>query len=129
MNLLLDTHVFLWAVGDPSRLPRRVSAAVTSRQNLLYVSMATVLELGIHVSTERLRLDGPLLPFFNRQMRMWGAHLLDITIEHAVAISVLPVHHRDPFDRLLVAQAQAEDLVLVSGDETIAKYAVSILWD
>ena len=120
MNLLLDTNVLLWWLADTDRLPEEVAGAIGDERNDIAVSVATIWEISIKKSLGRLTIDGDL-----------GEHLegqsfreLPITGRHAAEVENLPMHHRDPFDRMLVAQARCEGLTLVTGDRQIAKYAV-----
>ena len=121
MSLLLDTHIVLrWLTDDPTladeikdRLDREVD---------VYISSATVWEVAIKQALGKL---GP--PDLPEQIRNSGFRLLDITAEHGIAAGRLPMHHRDPFDRMLVAQAQLEGLTLVSRDAHVQKYDVDVL--
>lgn len=123
MRLLLDTNAFLWALDDTSRLTEATRSLLANEQNDLFVSMASLWEIGIKVGLGKLtpRLDWEVyLP------RM-GATLLPIQMEHAREVSRLPQLHRDPFDRMLVAQARVENLILVTGDKHLAEYDIAVL--
>lgn len=124
MNLLLDTHVFLWAVDNDPQLSPAARAAITDGNNLVFVSAATAWEIAIKKATGKLTLpQGNYLD----ELRVHRFTPLDITTEHALAVEHLPHHHKDPFDRLLVAQAQIEKLVLVTADNRIKQYAIQII--
>ena len=125
MRLLLDTHMFIWATSDPGRIAARTHQAVTAPENTVFVSAASVWEIAIKRGLGRL--DFPLEELDAVLARAGFAHLL-IDAGHAIAAGGLPRHHADPFDRMLIAQAQADTLTLVTKDAEIAKYDVAILW-
>lgn len=128
MRLLLDTHVFLyWVLGDP-RLSPLAEASIKDSGTQVYLSAASVWEMAIKLSLGRLRLEGDLLGFVEGELRQNGFQALPVTYRHASRVATLPPLHRDPFDRLLVAQALEENLTLVSGDAEIARYPVELLW-
>ena len=121
MNLLLDTHLILWAAGDPSRLSGEASALLLEPANTLYYSAASLWEVAIKRSLGR--------PDFQADpRRLWrllplnGYRELPVTGEHAIAVETLPRLHKDPFDRLLFAQARLEGMVLLSNDGRLAEY-------
>jgi PIN domain nuclease of toxin-antitoxin system len=127
MNLLLDSHVLIWSIAADSRLPAHISRAIEDSSNALFVSTASLWELSIKLAQGRLRLAKGLdsvLEFLER----WNIQLLPITLQNIRATAALPFHHGDPFDRMLVAQADIEHLRLVSGDEKMRLYSVDILW-
>ena len=122
-DLLLDTHVVLWASADPARLGPETTAALLDEHNALVISAISVAEIAIKRSigklTMSLRIDDLVAPL--------GAGELPLTSSHAQAVERLPLLHRDPFDRLLAAQATVEDLVLVTADERLLAYPVTTL--
>lgn len=123
MRLLLDTHVLLWWLAEPERLSARGREVLEDGGNVVFVSAATVWEAGIK---ERLgKLDGAR--HLAEQVRVQKMTELPISFEHAAAAAALPPHHRDPFDRMLVAQAQCESLTFVTRDERAALYGVALL--
>jgi PIN domain nuclease of toxin-antitoxin system len=124
VKLLLDTHVALWSIIDSPRLPRRIRVLIEDPANEIIVSAASIWEIGIK---HALRRGGSNpLPFSAHQSMAFflqaGYELLSVTPEHGAAVETLPLHHGDPFDRLLVAQAMTEPLRLVSHDPAIARY-------
>jgi PIN domain nuclease of toxin-antitoxin system len=129
VKLLLDTHAFIWLDGDPSRLPPRVRAACTDPTNELYLSLASIWEIQIKSQLGRLTLRGELFSILNGQQQTNNLRLLPIELADILGLAALPMHHRDPFDRLIVSQAQRGALELVTHDPEIAKYPVTILWD
>lgn len=122
MKLLLDTHLLLWAAGSPDRLPEVARSLFEDPGNELLFSAASLWEIAIKRGLGRsdFQLDARVL---RRGLLDNGYYELPITSEHAVAIDTLPPIHRDPFDRILVAQALVEGITLVTADETVAKYA------
>ena len=128
MRLLLDTHTFLWWVAASGELSRRAKSAVGSARNECFVSVASGWEIAIKVSLGKLRIDGALDRFLPEQLAANGFRALAIDLKHAARVATLPFHHRDPFDRLLVAQALEEDLAMVTADPVVVKYGVKRVW-
>jgi PIN domain nuclease of toxin-antitoxin system len=123
MRLLLDTHTFLWWLENSPRLPRRFHAAVAEPANHVFVSAVTVWEIAIKRRTGRIVFSGGIA----EEIRSQGFQPLPIAIQHAEAVEQLPIFHRDPFDRMLVAQAMAEEMILLTVDAQIIKYAPNLL--
>ena len=123
MRLLLDTHVLLWWLGDQERLSERAAKAIAEGRSDVIVSAATLWELSIKQSTGKLFIQGEL----REHLRMQAFVELSIHSNHAYAVRDLPLHHRDPFDRLLVAQALCEGLTLVTADRQLSAYGLDIL--
>ncbi|MDQ2898685.1 MAG: type II toxin-antitoxin system VapC family toxin [Acidobacteriota bacterium] len=121
MKLLLDTHLLLWAAGQPDRLPDAARALLNDLENHLLFSAASLWEIAIKrgLGREDFRVEPRLL---RRGLLDNGYHELAITSEHAVAIDTLPPIHKDPFDRILVAQALAEGITLLTIDPQVARY-------
>ncbi len=128
MKLLLDTHAFLWWIGDDARLSAPAREAIADPGNEVSFSVASAWELAIKSSLGRFDPEGNLGSFLGEQVRHNSFRVLPVSLAHAVEVSSLPGHHRDPFDRLLVAQALVEKLILVSRDPQLRKYAAPILW-
>lgn len=128
MRALLDTHAFLWWIGDDPRLSSRVSAIIKDGENRLFLSAASGWEIAIKARLGRLTLPEPLKTFLPEQMALNAVESLPIKMSHALHVYTLPDHHRDPFDRLLVAQAQLENLPILSADPQISLYAVRTVW-
>ena len=128
MKLLLDTHTFLWLVeGSPSLSPAAL-AALTDPLNELNLSVASVWELAIKIGNKKLALTDPLHTFVSKWTVTYQLGLLPIDTPHVLAVVGLPDHHRDPFDRILIAQARVEGMTLLSADAKFAAYPVPILW-
>lgn len=121
MNLLLDTHLLLWAAGEPERLSRDAVELINHPENKLYFSAVSIWEVVIKRALDRtdFRVDPALL---RRGLVEHDYAELPITSTHAMAVSHLPSIHRDPFDRLLVAQAETEGLLLLTVDERVGRY-------
>ncbi|WP_038055083.1 type II toxin-antitoxin system VapC family toxin [Thermus amyloliquefaciens] len=117
MNLLLDSHILLWWLSDDERLTRKARRLI-QKADRVFVSAATTWELAVKASLGKLRMPEGLLEVVEEE----GFTHLPITPEHAMAVLSLPWHHRDPFDRMLVAQAMVEGLRLVSADEGLLPY-------
>lgn len=128
MRLLLDTHVFLWWVTDAPELSAKARKVIADEANACYLSLASCWEMAIKASLGKLRLAGALDRFIPEQLAANGFSLLNIDFRHTARIEALPFHHRDPFDRLLVAQAQVEKLTLVSADAVLSEYGVKRIW-
>jgi PIN domain nuclease of toxin-antitoxin system len=120
MRLLLDTHAFLWWDSNDARLPESLQSAIALSGNQVFVSAVTVWEIAIKRASGKLIYGRPV----GRAIEEHGFLPIPITVEHAEWAGGLPQLHRDPFDRLLVAQAQLEGLVLVTVDEQILRYQV-----
>ena len=128
MRLLLDSHVFLWAIQSPEELSETALAALQDTSNDLYVSLATLWELQIKSDLGKLILSKLLPQMISEEVEAGRMSVLPIMPDHIYALSSLPHHHRDPFDRLLIAQAQVEGATLVTKDHLIALYSLSTLW-
>jgi PIN domain nuclease of toxin-antitoxin system len=129
MKLLLDTHAFIWWYNDPDQLPEAVLLACQDTNNTIFLSVASAWEMQIKTQLGKLRLDKPLHEIIRRQRERNQLQVIPISLAVVLALDTLPLHHRDPFDRLLIAQAQLDQLWLVSSDREIEKYAVSIFWE
>lgn len=128
MRVLLDTHALVWALGEPHRLSSRARAAITDPSTVVFVSLTSAWELAILQSLDRVRLTVPLGTLFTEGFAALRFHLLPIRLPHIARVADLPRHHRDPFDRLLVATALAERLTVVSTDRAFARYGVPVVW-
>lgn len=127
MKLLLDTYVVLWALGDPGRLADESRSLIADAATDLAVSTATVWEVAIKAALGKLRLPGPVSRWFLPAVAELGARWLDVTAAHAAAVQDLPPHHRDPFDRVLIAQAAADGWTIVTADDAFGAYGVPLL--
>ena len=128
MRVLLDTHAFLWAAADAPELGRRARKRYLDPETDLLLSVASVWEMAIKTGLGKLRLTVPLDELVERGIEGQGIALLPIALEHALAVRALPFHHRDPFDRLLAAQALAEGVPILSADCVFERYGVERIW-
>lgn len=128
MKVLLDTHAFLWWIADDQRLSVRAREIIGDGNNELFLSAATGREIIIKVQIGRLKLPDEPQHYIVEQMRINAIDHLPIHIKHALHIWMPPHHHRGPFDRLLVAQAQLEGLPILSADSQLEKYPVEVIW-
>jgi PIN domain nuclease of toxin-antitoxin system len=128
VKLLLDTHALLWAIDEPVKLSADAAANLHDPTNDLMVSAATVWEVAIKFGIKKLVLPQPYGVWMNQAIVDLKARLLAITVAYAECQSSLPDHHRDPFDRLLIAQALVEAVPIVSADTALDPYGVNRLW-
>jgi PIN domain nuclease of toxin-antitoxin system len=126
VKLLLDTHAFLWFMAGDARLSRRARRAIEENDGW-WLSAASVWELAIKSSLGRLTLPAPALEYLSDKVQR-GLRVLAVEWPHAAAVERLPFHHRDPFDRLIVAQAHADSLSIVTKDAIFKKYGVHVIW-
>ena len=128
MRALLDTHAFLWWITGDERLSDRVSQLIADGRNEMFVSAASIWEIAIKGRLGRLSISGDPAKFIGGQIVENSFRGLPIVAGHALRVWELPDHHRDPFDRMLVAQAQVEGLALVSRDPQVSKYDIEVVW-
>lgn len=128
MKVLLDTHTFLWWITDDAKLSLRAREVIGDGENEIFVSAAAGWEIAIKSQIGRLELPDEPERFVLEQLKTNGMKSLPIEMKHALHVSTLPIYHQDPFDRILIAQAQVEDLPVLSADPEIGKYEVTIIW-
>ncbi len=128
MKALLDTHAFLWWVTNAPQLSSTVKSILSDRNNQIFFSAASGWEMAIKAQLKKLEL--PELPevYITQQLEMNSFQVLPINLRHTLQTYYLPNHHKDPFDRILVAQSQVEELPLLTLDAKIAQYGVSVIW-
>ena len=127
MNGLIDTHNFIWSDLNPDLLSPTVRAFIEDIDNQLFLSIASVWEMQIKVQNGKLTLQYPLPEMIRIQQEINGIQVLPISLAHVYALEKLPLHHRDPFDRIMIAQARAESLTILSADEIFSQYPVQLL--
>ncbi len=128
MRLLLDTHVLLWWHDQPARLTETAYDAINDLDNDVFLSVVNGWEIQIKAQLGKLTLSKPLRVLLQEEQATNGFRLLPVTMDHVYALDSFPLHHRDPFDRLLIAQAHQEGLTLVTHDPKPSAYSVSLLW-
>jgi PIN domain nuclease of toxin-antitoxin system len=128
LKLLLDTQCLLWWFTEPEKLNSVAIEQIISEDNELFFSVASTWEIAIKVGIGKLPLSEPVETYVASRMRLLGAKQLDIVFRHACTVATLPLFHRDPFDRILISQAQIEHMTLVTADEILTQYAVDLLW-
>ena len=128
MRLLLDTHAFLWFILDHPRLSKVARNHIAEPDNIVLVSPVTYWEIAIKISLGKYALPEPYSDFMERELESNNFQVLAIEPRHTAVLIDLPFHHRDPFDRLLIAQAQAEDIPLISIDKALDAYPVERVW-
>ena len=129
MNFLLDTSSFLWFVHDDRRLSASAADLIESSSNEIYLSLASIWEIAIKVNLRRgLALRRPFPEFIDYQLNSNRFELLEIKVAHLKRVSDLPLHHRDPFDRLLIAQSQVENIPVITSDAAFESYDIQRVW-
>lgn len=128
MNILLDTQAFLWLISDDPQLSKKAKKLFLDQDNAFFLSVASMWEIAIKVSLGKMTLHQPIDKFIPTQLQENLIKQLTIDFKHIVTTTKLPFHHRDPFDRLIIAQAMSENLLLLSCDKTFDKYDVERAW-
>jgi PIN domain nuclease of toxin-antitoxin system len=126
MNVLLDTHTLLWALTDESKLSERVRKLLPKAET--WFSVASLWEIVIKAQIGKRPLPRPTGPFVISKLALNGVQILQVTPDHVLRIESLPDYHRDPFDRMLIAQSLEEKLPLVTADRVFARYPVQVIW-
>ncbi len=128
MRLLLDSHTLFWWLRHKTRLSQRALSVIESENNKVFVSIATAWEMAIKAGSGKWPDTKPLLDVFEREMELSDFNILEIKVPHVCLAGLMPSPHRDPFDRLLAAQAAIEGLTLVSSDAKMANLGAEVLW-
>lgn len=128
LRVLLDTHAFLWWVSDEKPLPRKAAKLISDEGNIIFVSHATVWEMAIKTAIGKLTLPEAVGTFVQKQCKLNRFQLLPISLDAISMIETLPLHHNDPFDRLLVAQCLDMKIPIISADAVLTKYRVTRIW-
>ena len=127
MNLLFDTHIFIWWDSAPARLSPQVLGLCQDPAHRLWLSVASVWEMQIKYQLGKLQLQQELAAIVARQQQVNRITRLPVDLAHVLALEQLPVHHKDPFDRMLIAQARVENLTLLSVDPIFRAYGINVL--
>jgi PIN domain nuclease of toxin-antitoxin system len=128
MRALLDTHAFLWWILDDERMSARARSTIEDMRNELLLSAASGFEISVKASLGKLELPADPVRFVTEQLGINRIGTLPVSMSHALAVSVLPMHHRDPFDRLIIAQARVEGLPVITTDGQLGRYDIEIIW-
>jgi PIN domain nuclease of toxin-antitoxin system len=128
VRFVLDTHTFLWFIMGNEQLPQPTRAVIANMDHEIYLSIASLWEIAIKVSLGKLTLHKPFAELIPEQLRINELQILPINLNDLISVTQLPFIHRDPFDRLLIAQTIVNDLVLITKDETLSQYAVRAVW-
>jgi PIN domain nuclease of toxin-antitoxin system len=126
MRVLIDTHVFLWGLTEEARLSQEVRRLLPVAD--VWMSVASIWEIITKVQVGKLTLPSPVGPFLTAKLAFNGVSVLPITLDHVLKIESLELHHRDPFDRVLIAQSIEEKLPLVTADPHFERYPVEVIW-
>ncbi len=128
MKVLLDTHTFIWLDNDPERLSAKVARVCADPSNTILLSIAGIWEMQIKLQLGKLTLPAPLADIVANQLKNNQIELLPVQLAHVLQLANLPLRHKDPFDRLLIAQALVEDATMLSNDPLIKQYSVPVIW-
>ncbi|HEC13671.1 MAG TPA: type II toxin-antitoxin system VapC family toxin [Acidiferrobacteraceae bacterium] len=128
MDLLVDTHTLIWMSSQTNRLSSKANSLLEDANNTVYASILSSWELGIKISLGKLDLGKNWMQKLQGFMRANAISSLPLRPEHCTVLAVLPFHHRDPFDRMLIAQAQTENLILISKDRRLRDYEIEVIW-
>jgi PIN domain nuclease of toxin-antitoxin system len=128
MKLLLDTHTFIWFITDNPQLSSSAKVLIEDELNEKFLSLASIWEMAVKCSIGKLRFDLPFQSFIEQQLAQNSLDLMKIEVSHLSTVATLPLHHRDPFDRLLIAQAIVEQMPIVGVDQVFDSYGIERLW-
>ncbi len=128
MKVLIDTHVFLWSIVSPTKLSSRARSTIQSGDNHVLLSAASLWEIAIKEQVGRLSLPDPPDRYLRRRIAESDIEMLSISAEHALRLFSLPLHHKDPFDRIIVAQSQEENIAVVTADAVMKHYEIEVIW-
>ncbi len=128
MKLLFDTHTFIWWDSQPNNLSQTALTLLQDRSNILLLSVISIWEMQIKLQLGKLTLSRSLLEIIENQQKTNQIEVLTVKLTHVLALDSLPIVHKDPFDRLLIAQANLENAALVSCDPIVAQYPVNVIW-
>ncbi len=128
MRFLLDTHAFLWFILDDLKLSSQADCLISNSNNEVVISPASYWEIAIKISMGKYSLPEPYAVFMEREIALNNFLILPIEPKHTALLTILPFYHKDPFDRLLVAQALVEDLSVISADMVLDQYGIKRIW-
>lgn len=128
MKYLLDTHVLLWIANDDSQLSKKTKNIFLNEKNDIFLSTASIWEMAIKISLRKLNVNEPLKNFIKTKVIGNKIKIINISVEHLFVLESLPFHHRDPFDRLIIAQSIIEKIPVLSKDTMFKKYDINLIW-
>jgi PIN domain nuclease of toxin-antitoxin system len=128
MNLLLDTHTFVWWRDDSDKLSKTAYDAISAQENEVFLSVVVAWELQIKIALNKFELKWSLEKAIEVEQLENGFQILPVELAHALYLENMPLHHKDPFDRLLISQAIVEDFTLISSDRRFGDYGVNLIW-
>lgn len=130
MTILLDTHTFLWFIDDSPKLSQTAKTLIENSENDRILSIASLWEMAIKLSLNKLELDtdDDFETFISSQLRINDINILPIQLRHLQSLSQLPFYHRDPFDRIMIAQSQVEQIAFISADQQFDAYGIQQIW-
>jgi PIN domain nuclease of toxin-antitoxin system len=128
VKLLLDTHAFLWFIAGNTKLNQKCRALIEDEDNEKAVSIASILEIAIKTSLGKLSLECPFADIIPQQLHQNDFKLHPLTLAHTIRLAELPYHHRDPFDRMIIAQSLDDGLFVISNDEAFDAYGIKRIW-
>jgi PIN domain nuclease of toxin-antitoxin system len=126
MKVLIDTQVLLWGLQNEEKLSRRVQTLLPAAE--VWISVASLWEIITKTQIGKLTLPAPVSDYLTKKLKANGVLVLQITFDHVKRLEKLPLHHRDPFDRILIAQSLEENLPVVSSDPLFARYPIQVIW-
>ena len=127
MNYLLDTHTIIWFLNGDEILSEKAKKTIENQDNSKFISIATIWEIAIKISLDKIRFEKGFKNFLDL-IKDNGSEIIPISFDHAITISTMKFIHRDPFDRLIVAQAMSDKLTIITKDENIGRYDIKTLW-
>lgn len=127
MKLLLDSHAFIWSYDEQHKLSQKSRLELSNPANELFLSVVSIWEIQIKIQKNKFRFQDASADVIAEQQQINGLQILPVYLSHVLHLENLPLHHKDPFDRLLISQAIVENMILVSSDANFAKYQVSLL--
>lgn len=128
MKVLIDTHVFLWVLVSPKKLSLRARSVIESGDNHVLLSTASLWEIAIKEQVGKLSLPNPPERYLRRRIAESDIEMLPVSAEHALRLFSLPVHHKDPFDRIIIAQSKEEDIAVITADAVMRRYEIEVIW-
>ena len=128
MNLLLDSHSFIWMHNEPHKLSAKVAMEILNPASVLFFSIVSIWEIQIKIQIGKFSFKKSLADVISKEQQVNNLQILPVNLSHVLELEKLAFHHKDPFDRLLIAQARIENIILVTADPKLSAYSVNLLW-